>query len=137
MKKILVRRFYQELWGQQNYSEIGTILHPDVTFRGSLGQQKKGHQGFIEYADAVHKALADYRCIIEDLIAEENKLFAKMVFTGIHQDDFLGFKATQQTVSWMGSALFTFEEQRIVDVWVLGDLKGLESQLKAQAKSLL
>ena len=55
-----------------------TVLHEDFTFRGSLGQEKHGHDGFAEYVDMIHNALADYRCTIEELVAEGENVFAKM-----------------------------------------------------------
>ena len=62
-------------------------------------------------------------------VSEGNKVFAKLTFTGIHQGEFMGYPPTQQRVSWNGCALFTFDGERITDVWVLGDLKNLEEQL--------
>ena len=53
-----------------------------------------------------------------------------MTFTGIHQDEFMGYAPTQKQLSWHGCALFTFEGELIKDVWVLGDLKNLEDQLR-------
>lgn len=130
MHKEQVCKFYQVLWDAHDKDAIPSVLHESFTFRGSLGQEKKGHAGFAEYVDMVHKALGEYKCIIEELVAEENKVFAKMTFTGIHQDEFMGYPPTQKRVSWHGSALFAFEDKRIKDVWVLGDLKTLEDQLR-------
>ncbi len=131
MHKIQVRKFYEVLWDANNKDEIASVLHENFTFRGSLGQEKKGHDGFSSYVDMVHNALKDYKCIIEDLIEEENKVFAKMTFTGIHKKEFMGYSATSKRVSWSGCALFTFTDEKISDVWVLGDLKNLEIQLQA------
>ncbi len=130
MYKDLVRKFYEVIWENHDQDAIPTVLHEDFTFRGSLGQEKRGHDGFAEYVDMVHKALGNYKCIIEELVAESNKVFAKMTFTGIHRDEFMGFNPTQKRVSWNGCALFTFECELIKDIWVLGDLKNLEEQLK-------
>lgn len=44
----------------------------------------------------------------------------------------MGFPATGKTVSWGEAALFTFVDDKISDLWVLGDLKTLESQLSAE-----
>ncbi len=131
MYKEQVRRFYETLWNAQDKDAMPSLLLENFTFRGSLGQEKRGHSGFAEYVDMVHKALGDYRCIIEELVSEGDKVFAKMTFTGIHQDEFMGYSPTQHQVSWNGCALFTFNGERIADVWVLGDLKNLEEQLKA------
>ena len=130
MHKEQVRRFYEVLWNAHNKDVMPLVLHEDFTFRGSLGHEKQGHSGFAEYVDMVHKALRDYQCIIEDLVEEGDKVFAKMLFTGIHQDEFMGYSPTHQQVTWKGCALFNFEGERIADVWVLGDLKNLEDQLK-------
>ena len=133
MHKDQVRRFYEVLWDAHDKEAIPSVLHEDFTFRGSLGQEKRGHGGFADYVDMVHKALADYRCIIEELVEEGEKVFAKMTFTGIHRNDFMGYAPSQKKVSWKGCALFTFRGHLIADVWVLGDLKGLENQLQRNA----
>ena len=132
--KVQVRKFYEVLWDAHDKEEMPSVLHDNFTFRGSLGQEKRGHIGFGEYVDMVHTALGDYKCIIEDLVEEGNKVFAKMSFTGIHRDEFMGYPPSHKRLTWKGCALFTFEEERISDVWVLGDLKGLEDQLKQNEK---
>ena len=129
-RKQQVRRFYEVLWDAHDSEAIPTVLHENFTFRGSLGQEKRGHDGFAEYVDMVHHALADYRCTIEELVAEGEKVFAKMTFGGIHRNEFMGYRPSGKRVYWKGCALFTFDGDLISDVWVLGDLKSLESQLK-------
>ena len=134
MHKEQVRRFYEVLWNAHDKDAMPSVLHENCTFRGSLGQEKRGHSGFAEYVDMVHKALGDFRCVIQELVSEGDKVFAKMTFTGIHQDELMGYSPTGQQVSWNGCALFTFKGERIADVWVLGDLKNLEEQMMANAK---
>ncbi|MGN8159441.1 ester cyclase [Salinisphaera sp. SWV1] len=106
-------------------------LSEQCTFRGSLGDQKSGHDGFIEYVDDAHRALSEYRCVIEELVAENDKVFAKMLFTGIHRGRFMGVEPTQRRVNWHGCALFSFDGDLINDVWVLGNLQPLKQQLHA------
>lgn len=80
--------------------------------------------------DAVHHALADYQCTIHELVAEGNCVFAKMQFGGVHCNEFMGYAASEKRVEWDGCALFHFDGDYIIDIWVLGDLKGLEAQLE-------
>jgi predicted ester cyclase len=124
-----VRDFYEVIWNAHNKTAIPSLLHEHFVFRGSLGHQTQGYDGFADYVDMLHGALGDYRCIVEELVSEGDKVFAKLSFTGIHQGDFLGYAPTQQRVSWSGCALFSFEGDRIAELWVLGDLKSLEEQL--------
>ena len=130
-----VRTFYSEIWNNRNLAEIPNILHENFLFRGSLGQEKKGHEGFKEYVNYVHSALSHYTCIIEDMVVQPEKVFAKMLFTGIHNSEFMGFQATGEKVSWPGAALFTFSGSKVTSLWVLGDLKTLEMQLNKRVRS--
>ena len=132
-QKEQVRKFYSLLWDARELASMPSILHEEFTFRGSLGQEKKGHRGFAEYVEMVHQALGEYRCVVEQMVEEGAQVFAKMTFTGVHRAQFMGYPPSHKRVSWHGCALFTFESGLVSDLWVLGDLKGLEDQLKANA----
>ncbi len=125
-----VKKFYEVVWNQHNSDAIPEILHERIRFRGSLGQDKSGHAGFVEYLDMVHEALGEYQCTIEQLVSERPRVFAKMGFSGVHKGKFMGHLPTGKRVTWSGAALFTFAEGKVVDLWVLGDLKSLENQLE-------
>ena len=78
----------------------------------------------------IHAALKDYKCIIKETIYEKTKVFAKLQFTGIHQGTLMGFEPTEKRVTWDGAALFHFKAGKVSSLWVLGDIKSLENQLK-------
>jgi len=124
-----VRRFYEVVWNGNDKNAISDILHENIIFRGSLGQEKMGHAGFEEYLNMLHEALAEYRCEIEDIVTDSGKVFAKMKFTGVHKGVLVGYQPTNRKVTWLGAALFIFEGSKIINIWVLGDLKMLEVQL--------
>ncbi|HHJ13429.1 MAG TPA: hypothetical protein ENJ79_03505 [Gammaproteobacteria bacterium] len=130
-EKELVERFYDVIWNRHDKDAIPDVLHESFEFRGSLGQYKEGHSGFAEYLDMVHAGLGNYRCEILEIVAEPSKAFAKMRFSGLHKGRFMGFDASNRNVTWEGAALFYFEDKKISELWVLGDLKTLESQLVA------
>jgi steroid delta-isomerase-like uncharacterized protein len=131
--KRLVRRFYDEIWNHADLSAVPEILAPDVTFRGSLGSATVGLRAFVQYVRSVTGALDDYRCDIADLVAEADRVVARMTFSGIHRGPLLGVPASGRRVSWDGAAFFTIADGRVVDLWVLGDLAGLRAQLDAVA----
>jgi predicted ester cyclase len=56
-----------------------------------------------------------------------------MRFEGIHRRPFMGFSPIGKPVEWSGAALFTLEAGKIADLWVLGDVDGLESRLARNA----
>jgi steroid delta-isomerase-like uncharacterized protein len=128
-----VTRFYHEIWNGPDLSVVPEILAPDVSFRGSLGAVKTGHAQFGDYVRDVTSALGEYRCDIETLVAEADQVVARMMFSGVHQDTFLGVPATGRRVAWAGAAFFRFDGGLITDLWVLGDLHSLHEQLRRPA----
>jgi SnoaL-like domain len=69
--RILDERFYTEIWNRQDFAAAGELLAADFRFRGSLGSKTVGIPAFLAYVRSVHKALADYRCIIKELVADD------------------------------------------------------------------
>ena len=129
-EKQQVQKFYEVIWNKHNKDAVPEVLHDSFKFRGSIGSEKQGYAGFIEYLDMVHAALADYQCEIKELIAEESKVFAKMQFSGVHQGEFMGSGPTGRRLVWDGAALFHFQNGKVVSLWVLGDLEALRAQLQ-------
>jgi cystathionine gamma-lyase len=129
----LVESFYSRIWNQGDLAAISDLLTEEFCFRGSLGVELRGRDGFLEYVRSVRSALADYRCEILECATEGNKAFAKMRFSGIHVGLFRGHRPTGLPVHWLGTALFHIEGERIAELYVLGDLAGLDALLQTNA----
>jgi steroid delta-isomerase-like uncharacterized protein len=125
----LVRAFYERIWNAGDLEAASVLLTTDFAFRGSLGAELHGREAFLDYVLTVRAALADYRCDILDCIAEGDRAFARMCFSGRHVGVIRGFAPTGREVSWMGAALFRFGDEAISELWVLGDLVGLDEEL--------
>ena len=123
--RAVVESFYGDVWNRHDKSRIPELLSREFTFRGSLGDVKRGHDGFAAYLDFVHETLEDFRCDIVELVVEPPRAFARMRFSGIHRRELFGFPPTGKPVEWAGAALFTFSGATVADLWVLGDLRGL------------
>jgi steroid delta-isomerase-like uncharacterized protein len=129
----LVRRFYDEVWNQADEAVAREILAEDLSFRGSIGEVRRGAAGFIDYMRKIHHAFADYHCRIDHLVADADGAAARMTFGGLHCGSLWGETPTGHTVSWTGAAFFTVENGQIATIWVLGDTETLRRQLAGQS----
>ncbi|KAH8688733.1 hypothetical protein BGW36DRAFT_392093 [Talaromyces proteolyticus] len=134
--KNVVRRFYKELWDKHDTTIIPDLIHDDLTFRGSLGPVLVGHSQFASYVNWLTGVLGLYTSDILDLIEEGTKVTAKLRFHGIHNDHLFGQPPTRNWVWWHGVAIFTFEDGKIKDLWVLGDIHGLIGRLNEAVPKL-
>jgi predicted ester cyclase len=130
---VLVSDFYDRLWNRGDEGAASDLLTADFQFRGSLGDTLHGHGAFLGYVRDVRASLSGYTCEIVACVAEADRAFARMRFSGVHTGTFLGRPPTKKRVAWDGAALFTFRRDRIAELWVLGDLVGLEARLRANA----
>lgn len=133
----LVEAFYERIWNAGDLAAASELLSEGFCFRGSLGREMRGRDAFLEYVRSVRGALADYHCEIIDCLAAGTKAFAKMRFGGVHVAAFRGYQPTGKAVHWLGAALFCFDAGRIAELWVLGDLAGLDAVLRENAKGVV
>jgi steroid delta-isomerase-like uncharacterized protein len=133
--EILVRRFYDEVWNRADEAVAQEILAADFRFRGSLGLEKVGVDGFIDYMRSIHRTLGEYECIIVDLVATPDRAAARMLFRGRHQAEFFGVPATDSQIEWAGAAFFETRDGKITKLWVLGDIDSVKQQLGSRATS--
>jgi predicted ester cyclase len=130
----IVAEFYARIWNAGEEGVAETLLTSDFAFRGSLGTETRGRGPFLEYVRTVRTRLASYRCEVIACVSEGMHAFARMRFSGIHVGELRGFVPTGKPVAWDGAALFTFRDGAICDLWVLGDLAGLDDALRRNAR---
>jgi steroid delta-isomerase-like uncharacterized protein len=125
-----VATFYERIWNAGDLEAASSLLTDDFSFRGSLGSEMRGRDAFADYVRSIRSALAEYRCDVTECVAEGERAFAKVTFSGRHVGVFRGYPPTGKPVSWVGAALFRFRGERIASLWVLGDLAALDAVLR-------
>ena len=126
----VVKAFYERIWNAGDLAAIPELLAEGFAFRGSLGSEMCGRKAFEDYVRSVRGSLSNYRCEILDCVTEGDRAFAKMRFSGLHTGAFRGYQPTSKPVHWLGAALFRIERGTISELWVLGDLAGLDDVLQ-------
>jgi steroid delta-isomerase-like uncharacterized protein len=128
--KLLIRRYYDELWNRWDFALADALIAEDFVFRGSLGVSVRGREGFHDYMRTVRRAFPDFHNQIEDMIAEGDRVVARLTYTGTHQGELFGVAPTGRRVSYAGVAIFRIAGATIAEGWVLGDVHGLLRQLR-------
>jgi steroid delta-isomerase-like uncharacterized protein len=129
--RALVRRYYDELWNQWKLNLIPELVAEDFRFRGSVGMTARGRDAFADYVRMIRSALPDFRNHVHSMVAEDNRVVARLQYTGTHHGTILGIEPTGKTVSYAGVAIFAIGGHRLMSAWVLGDRYELIRQLGA------
>jgi steroid delta-isomerase-like uncharacterized protein len=131
----LVERFYVDLWNQWEDRAVDEVLADDFRFRGSLGEETVGRNGWRRYRDAVRAGASDFHNELQTLVVDGSHAAARLLYTGTHDGTFAGVPATGRRFSYAGAAFFTARDGLLVDAWVLGDLASLRGQLEPDVRS--
>ena len=127
----LVQAFYIELWNRWDDTAVDTVLAPDFTFRGSLGNQTRGRAGWREYRDLVRAGSSDFHNDVQALIVDGTQAAARLLYSGTHDGPLAGIAPTGAHFSYAGAAFFASHHGQLTSAWVLGDLVSLSEQLES------
>jgi steroid delta-isomerase-like uncharacterized protein len=121
----VIRRFYEELWNRWDLAAAHEVVAPDIRFRGSLGTTVEGLAAFLGYVEQIRAAFPDWHNQIDELIAADERVVARMTWTGTHRGELLGIPPSGRTVTYVGAAFFRVREDKIREGWVVGDTQEL------------
>lgn len=133
--RAIVQRFYQQVWNEGSRASLEALAAPDFRFQGSLGAAVVGTDAFWQIVTMVRTALQDYHCDILECVAEPDRAFARMQFSGVHVGTFRGHQPTGRAIAWPGAALFHFTGEQIREIWVISDTAVLDATLGANAQA--
>jgi steroid delta-isomerase-like uncharacterized protein len=131
--KILIRRFFDEMWNPWNFDKADELLAPDIKFRGTLGPELHGRDEFRAYMRKVQAAFPDFHNSILEITAEHDRVVARTFYRGSHRGEIFGIAPTGKSIGYSGAAFFRIADGRVTEGWVLGDLLALLRDLGAHS----
>jgi steroid delta-isomerase-like uncharacterized protein len=127
--KFLIHRYYAEIWNSWSTTALEELISPNIVFRGSIGTSLNGIEEFKQYVNKIRTAFPDFRNHIEEIIGENDKVVARLTYTGTHRGELFGVSGTGKQITYQGIAIFQFREGKIVSGFVLGDTESLKRQI--------
>ena len=128
--KSLIRRIYEEM-NRQNWAGIEELCAPDYVVHGTGGFPDMDLAGMKQLETAFWTAFPDAHPVLEDMIAEGDKVVSRVTVRGTHQGDFMGIPPTGKQVSWTGIGIDRIKDGKFVEGWMNEDNLGLMQQLGA------
>ena len=125
-----VIRLYDEL-DKNNFEVYSEVSTPDYVGHFPDSTQSMNREAREQFSRVFYRAFPDARHTLDDLIAEGDKVAARLTARGTHEGDFQGIPPTGRPVSFTGMRVFRFVGGRIAEEWANLDMLGLLQQLGA------
>jgi len=127
--KEILQRVAEEIWNQGNLELADELFVPSFVNHDPNPGAVADLDGYKRWVLKWRAAFPDFRVEVHDLVAEGDKVAARLTATGTHQGDFLGVPATGIRVTMKIINLYWLDSGRIAEVYRSYDLLGLGQQL--------
>ncbi len=134
--KVLVRRWFEELFNAQNLGVADEITAPDhINHDPTLPDLPSGPEGDKHVVSLYHGAFPDANITVEDQVAEGDEVVTRWTGRGTHQGDLLGVPLSGNRVEVAGMTLNRVSGGKIVETWTNYDALGMMRQIGAMPSS--
>jgi serine phosphatase RsbU (regulator of sigma subunit) len=116
--KASFRRYLEEAWNQSNLEVVDEIFDRYVSHQPDGSVLERGPEDVKRFVGEFRSAFPDLRLIIEEQIAEGDKVVSRGTIRGTHLREFRGMAPTGEEMEIPGMAVFRFsEEGKVVESW--------------------
>lgn len=129
--KALVRRFFEEVWSTGDIARRDDFLAPEYRGHVSSAPQAIDRDGWTAWFQGFRSAFPDARFTLEDMIAEDDRVAARLTMRGTNSGPLNGIPATGRTVAVTGMSIERIANGRIIEGWNENDALGMLTQLGA------
>lgn len=127
--KALVRRLFSEVFDAGRLEVADELVREDyIQHNPTVGPGRAGLKAFVS---DLRRAFPDFRLEVTDLIAEGDRVVARVVGSGTHRGEFVGLAPTGRTFSAAAIDIFRVEGGQLAEHWDVMDFYGLLLQLGA------
>jgi ketosteroid isomerase-like protein len=127
-----LRRLLEEVSSSGNYDLLDEYVHEDVVLPPGM-PEGAGREG-LKAALAAYDHVIEYRDVVEDAIAEGDKVAVRVVNHGKLNGEFLGLHGNGQEYTIDEMMIAQFRDGKISRIWRVADLFSLLRQVGATAQ---
>ena len=127
--KAIALKFY-EAFDQQDVEQGRKLISANIVSQGLDAKPLKGYDAVMQYGSKIFAAFPDGRHILEEVIAEGDKVVTRGIFSGTHQGELMGIPPTGKQVIFSVIHIDRIVDGKVVEHWGQADIFSLMQQLQ-------
>jgi len=130
--KQLLHRWFEEVWNNGRAEAIEEMFDENGIAHGLSEDPSnpiKGPSGYRPFYTTFRKAFPNIMVVVEDMIAEADKVAARCSVRAKHEGEFMGRAATQAPVEFTGITIVRIHNGKIVEAWNNFDFMTMYKQI--------
>ena len=127
--KAVITRFIEEVINQNRMDRADDLVVEDFVELDPLPGQRQGREGLKEVLGMMQAAFPDIHRVIDEMVAEGDRVVTRFTWTGTHRSAFLGVRATGRRVTVKGVVMDQLVDGKMNESRILMDSLGMMQQL--------
>src|SRR5262245_6127889 len=131
----VVLRILKDFWLGAKLDVLDELLAPDCVNYEQSNPELRGKEACKRWAEGVRLAnrqgFPDFDIVVEDVVAEGDRVTKRFVFRGTHKGEFGGVPPTGKKVAMRGITLYRVVGGKVTEIYWNYDVFGLLQQLGA------
>jgi steroid delta-isomerase-like uncharacterized protein len=127
--KDVIKAFLEDVINQGRLERANDLVKEDFVELDPLPGQVQGREGLKAVIRALRSAFPDMHWVVNEMVAEGQKVVTRFAWTGTHRGLFLGIPATGRSVEVKGVVIDRLQDGKMADSRILMDTMGLVQQL--------
>ncbi len=125
----LMRRFFDEIVNGGDLDLIDELIAPDVIEHEAFPGLEPNREGIKQFLGLFRRAFPDLHFEVRDLLAEGDRVAARVRITGTHRGEFNGIPPTGRRIDVAALDICRIEGGRLAEHWGNTDTLGMLQQL--------
>jgi len=110
---------------------IDEVVEPDLVFHAPVPVRANGVEALKQVMAVLLRVYPDLHLVVEDLIAEADKVVGRTTVTGTHRGESMGIQPTGKSVKYNEIFIFRFVNGHVAEIWGVVDVFSQLQQLGA------
>jgi steroid delta-isomerase-like uncharacterized protein len=127
-KKVLAA-FVEDVINQGRLERANDLVAIDFVELDPLPGQQQGREGLKDVIGGMRAAFPDIHWVLDEVIAEGDKVVSRFTWTGTHRATFMGIPSTDKKVTVKGMVIDRLTNGKMAESRILMDTLGLLQQL--------
>jgi steroid delta-isomerase-like uncharacterized protein len=127
--KKVIAAFVEDVINQGRLDRADDLVAVDFVELDPLPGQQQGREGLKDVIGGMRAAFPDLHWVLDEVVAEGDKVVSRFTWTGTHRATFLGIPSTGRKVTVKGVVIDRLAEGKMADSRILMDTLGLLQQL--------
>lgn len=130
--KAAIRRLYEEFVNNGNMETFNELVAEDVTEHEEFPGLSPDREGVKQFFAMMRQAFPDLRFVVEEMLAEGDKVVCRFRMQGTHRGEFLGVAPTGNRVDVAAIDVFRLADGQVKEHWGVTDSLSMMQQLGVQ-----